>query len=133
MLTVILVGLILTITDCQRQAMKFDIKSFLDGYKHTSAVDTSKAVVIAQTNAFKQTQPDGDLHTAIVNNEIFIKINTADTGELQMFPGVGPVLAQRIIAFRDSAGVIKNPDILLKVKGIGRNKLAKMIKYIDFE
>jgi len=140
LLAIILIGLILTITDRQRQAMKFDIKSFLDGYKHTAVLDTSKAVVIAQTNALKKTQPagrqaqpEGDLQIADGYGESSININTADAGELQMLPGVGPVLAQRIIAFRDSAGAINNADNLLKVKGVGQNKLTKMLRYISFE
>lgn len=56
--------------------------------------------------------------------------NTASADELQRLPGVGPVIAQRIIAFRSKTGPFEDADELTAVKGIGPKKLAKMKPYI---
>ncbi len=56
--------------------------------------------------------------------------NTASADELQRLPGVGPVIAQRIISFRSKTGPFEDADELTAVKGIGPKKLAKMKPYI---
>lgn len=48
-----------------------------------------------------------------------IDINSADAEQLQQLPGVGPVLAQRIIAWREENGSYLIPEDLLAVEGIG--------------
>ncbi len=52
-----------------------------------------------------------------------ININTADVDELQSLPGIGEVLAQRIIERRESVGPYGSVEELLEVKGIGPSKL----------
>jgi len=54
-----------------------------------------------------------------------LNLNTATGKELQSIKGIGPVLAKRIIAGRPYSTV----DDLLKVKGIGPNKLEKIRPY----
>jgi competence ComEA-like helix-hairpin-helix protein len=51
-----------------------------------------------------------------------INVNTASRGELESLPGVGPVIARRIIEGRPYRTV----DDLLKVKGIGAKRLAEI-------
>ena len=48
-----------------------------------------------------------------------ININTADEDELQLLPGIGPVLARRIVAWREENGNYVIPEDLLAVDGIG--------------
>jgi competence protein ComEA len=48
-----------------------------------------------------------------------IDINSASSEELQRLPGVGPVLASRIIEFREQNGPFLSVDELLLVQGIG--------------
>ncbi len=55
-----------------------------------------------------------------------IRINTADVAALEVLPGVGPVLAARIVAFRDIHGPFSTIEDLLEVPGIGESKLAAM-------
>jgi competence protein ComEA len=55
-----------------------------------------------------------------------ISLNNADATQLQDLPGVGPVLAERIIAHRDSNGPFQEIEDLLDVPGIGEAKLAAM-------
>ncbi|MFP4073090.1 MAG: ComEA family DNA-binding protein [Actinomycetota bacterium] len=55
-----------------------------------------------------------------------ISINRATAGELEALPGVGPVLAERIVAFREENGGFEVVEELLEVPGIGEAKLAAM-------
>ena len=48
-----------------------------------------------------------------------ININTATMEELQQLEGIGPVLAERIIAYRQAEGPFAEPEDLLAVEGIG--------------
>ena len=55
-----------------------------------------------------------------------VNINTADRTQLQLLPGVGETVADRIIAFRESNGVFESVDELVAVKGIGEKSLDKL-------
>jgi competence protein ComEA len=56
--------------------------------------------------------------------------NLASKEDLETLPGIGPVLAQRIIDYRRAHGPYKNIADLRKVSGIGRKKLEKMKPYL---
>jgi competence protein ComEA len=47
-------------------------------------------------------------------------------------PGVGPVLAERILADRARSGPYARPEDLLRVAGIGPAKLAKLRAHLVF-
>lgn len=55
-----------------------------------------------------------------------VRVNTADAAALEMLPGVGPVLAERIVAHREANGPFTVVEDLLDVPGIGESKLAAM-------
>lgn len=55
-----------------------------------------------------------------------IDLNRATAAELEGLPGVGPVLAGRIVAYRDLHGSFTAVEDLLDVGGIGEAKLAAM-------
>jgi competence ComEA-like helix-hairpin-helix protein len=48
-----------------------------------------------------------------------VDINAATAAELEALPGIGPVLAARIIAHREANGPFARTDGLLAVDGIG--------------
>lgn len=54
-----------------------------------------------------------------------IHINQASAEELQVLPGVGPALSERIVLYRAEHGPFKSVDQLTEVTGIGQTKLAK--------
>lgn len=55
-----------------------------------------------------------------------IDLNSSSASELENLPGVGPVLAHRIVAHRVDHGPFKAVEDLLDVPGIGESKLASM-------
>jgi len=55
-----------------------------------------------------------------------ISINRADTTQLERLPGVGEVLAGRIVAYREANGPFATVEDLLDVPGIGEAKLASI-------
>jgi len=65
---------------------------------------------------------DGTLHS--------IMLNKAPIDGLTLLPGIGQIIAERIISRRNSIGSFKSVDELLKVKGIGKIKLNKIRPYI---
>ena len=62
-----------------------------------------------------------------------LKINAATETELCALKGVGPKLAQRIVAFREAHGPFKNPASLEKVPGIGKKKLEGILQGVIFD
>lgn len=59
-----------------------------------------------------------------------VNINSATQTELEELPGVGPVTAQSILAFRSEHGAFTAIDELLEVSGIGDATLAKIAPYV---
>ncbi len=55
-----------------------------------------------------------------------VNINTADSQLLQTLPGIGPKTAERIIAYRETAGRFKSIEEIQDVKGIGPKKYEKL-------
>lgn len=52
-----------------------------------------------------------------------LNINTATAEQLQLLPGIGESLAQRIIAYREENGAFATINELLNVDGIGQTRL----------
>ena len=55
-----------------------------------------------------------------------VDLNRADAAQMEDLPGVGPVLAARIVAFREDHGPFDAVEDLLDVPGIGEAKLEGM-------
>jgi competence protein ComEA len=55
-----------------------------------------------------------------------VDVNTAGSGELQTLPGIGPVLADRIVAWREEHGAFPDVDALRDVPGIGPAVLTRL-------
>ena len=64
--------------------------------------------------------------TVMAETDGKIHINTADEKKLDELPGVGPVMAKRIVEYRNANGPFESVEDLSKVRGIGEEKLAKI-------
>ena len=59
-----------------------------------------------------------------------ININSATAAELETLPGIGPVLAQRIIDYRNTYGSFRTVGDLMNVSGIGEKRLEAILDLI---
>jgi competence protein ComEA len=55
-----------------------------------------------------------------------VNLNTATATVLEELPGVGPVLAQRIVDWRSEHGRFASVDELAEVSGIGEKMFAQL-------
>jgi competence protein ComEA len=56
--------------------------------------------------------------------------NRATAADLEAVPGIGPMLARRIVEFRQERGPFQNIENLLEVKGLGPKILEKIRPYV---
>lgn len=55
-----------------------------------------------------------------------LNLNRASADELASLPGIGTVLAQRVVAFRESVGGFQKIEDLREIKGIGAKKYDRL-------
>lgn len=82
---------------------------------------------------YNEFDEDSDYESDEYPDDIFVNINEADADELMMIPYVGQVLANRIIAYRETYGPFESIDELLNIEGIGEKRLATIASYIYLE
>lgn len=62
-----------------------------------------------------------------------LDLNTATAEELTALPGIGEVLAGRIVAYREANGAFTSVEELLQVDGIGEKRFEAIRDYITLE
>lgn len=85
--------------------------------------------VIPGSGASDSSEVDKD--TALLNEKL--NINTATSQELQLLPGIGPQLARRIVAHRQTHGPFSSPSQIKEVRGIGEKTLQRITGLITVE
>jgi competence protein ComEA len=84
-----------------------------------------------QTTELVNGSTRGEKSVAAVNvvgqhDRMVVDLNQATADELEALPGIGAVLAQRVIAYRESAGRFRTVEDLRSVKGIGAKKFDRL-------
>lgn len=77
---------------------------------------------------------NNDLRTQIKSFSFFktkVNINKANLSGLLYLPGIGEVIAQNVIDYRDKNGDFTETNDLLKVDKLGRGKLEKILPFIE--
>jgi competence protein ComEA len=88
-------------------------------------------VVVPAVGAGPSVQAGGDGHGAVANGNApsaqqTVDLNDADAAALDALPGIGLVLASRIIEWRAAHGRFAEVDQLGEVDGIGPTLLSKL-------
>ncbi len=78
-------------------------------------------------------QPFDLSHTERQQITFRVDVNSADTDELLLLPGVGPTIAQRIMSFRAENGSFSSCEDLRQVHGIGPKTVERLRPYLLFE
>ena len=60
-----------------------------------------------------------------------LDVNQADAWMLTAIPGIGQALADRIVAYRDSQGVLVSIEELHRVEGVGDRLFSTLAEYLE--
>lgn len=80
--------------------------------------------IASRSTTIEIASPSGQA-AASQGNGAALNVNTATAEQLDALPGIGPVIAQAIIDYREANGPFLTVESLLNVKGIGKATLAK--------
>lgn len=61
-----------------------------------------------------------------------VDLDRATAAEIEALPGIGPALAARIVAHRDSAGQFGSMDAFCEVRGIGKSTAGRLSPLVTF-
>ena len=76
--------------------------------------------------------PSGSVSAApaLPNSPQRVDLNRATTADLDQLPGVGPVLAKRMVDYRKSIGRFRAVEDLRAVKGIGKKTFERLKPFV---
>ncbi len=67
------------------------------------------------------------------NLALSVDLNRSSQQELEALPGIGPVLANRIVTYRSANGNFQHIDELVNVSGIGMKRLQRLQPFVNVE
>lgn len=81
--------------------------------------------------SFCTTQPLRHVQVSLsATGQSLVNINTATAEQLQTLPGIGPALAQRILAYREENGPFTAAVELSNIPGFGISRLEDILGYV---
>jgi competence ComEA-like helix-hairpin-helix protein len=96
------------------------------GFAHHDSATRDSTHAATDASSVQARQPVGKSPRPVVN------LDTATAAEIERLPGVGPSLAKRIVANRDSAGPFGCLAALDPVRGIGPALLRRLDSLVMF-
>ncbi len=99
----------------------------LENMNLAAAVRDHEQIVVPRRTLFSSPASDSG---ALDPTFRVVNINTADGQTLESLPGIGPVLARRIIEYREQHGPFTDVSELIKVKGIGETTLQELRPHV---
>jgi len=105
---------------------------FIAGMLVGRGITQEPAIVqVSAEQTTQHSQPESEQASA--NSQELININTASAKILDTLPGIGPVIAQKIVEYRQNNGPFEHISDLSKVDGIGPKKLLAVLDFITVE
>jgi len=89
-------------------------------------IDGEQIIVGAPKVAVTSSRARGTAKPKATTSSGLVSINTATLAQLETLPGVGPVMAGRIIAYRQKSGAFAAISDLQKISGMGKSKYAEV-------
>src|SRR2546423_13139925 len=101
----------------------------------TLVLDATACVKRERNEHAVQQPASGQQSIAVIasNQHPRININTASAGELETLPGIGKVLAARIIEHREQYGPFRRVEHLIIVRGISDRRFRALRELIAVE
>ena len=96
--------------------------------------ETPPDIAVAARPASEQTEYPRTQPVSVANQEK-LDLNRATAEQLQELPGIGPVLARRIVEGRNSrpSGTFATIEDLTTIRGIKRKTMARLTPYLELE
>ena len=93
----------------------------------------TKTPVTVQPVITEYVSSNNTVSSTLSSKSGLININTASSVLLDTLPGIGPVLAERIINYRNANGPFSSIEDLGNVEGIGSKTLLEILNLITVE
>ncbi len=97
-------------------------------WKNLPRPETDANVTRQQSQAGEGTGENSSADLPLVRQPI--SLNSASAAQLEELPGIGPVLAQRIVDYRQTHGLFSSLEDLTQVDGIGEGILNSVREYL---
>jgi len=94
-------------------------------------LELSPVPSISNNESLRTLQQRGNFQTVDVPS--LVNLNASSRKELESLPGIGKVLAGRIVTYRSTYGVFQRVNDLVKVSGIGKKRLKRLAPFVKVE
>ena len=105
-------------------SLAFTAGLFIGRNANHTDISLSSRPTETDTSTETSSQQSSDVITGLIN------INTATCEELQTLPGIGEVIARRIVDYREENGNFQTVQDIAQVDGIGAKRLEAIIDLI---